>query len=265
MPRRMQLEVLSRVPTVARPTPLLFVHGAWQGAWCWDEHFLGYFAERGYPAYALSLRGHGRSEKAEPLRGVTIADYVADVAQVASDLSSPPVVIGHSMGGLVVQKYLEAHPAPAGVLLASVPTSGALRTTLNVARKHPFRFAWVNLTRSLYPLVSRPRLTREMLFSPEMTEEEVQTYFRRVQDESYRAYLDMVILNLPRPKRVRTPMLVLGAERDAIFTPHEAAATARAYRTQARIFARMAHDMMLEAGWQDVAYAILAWLRERGL
>jgi pimeloyl-ACP methyl ester carboxylesterase len=265
MPRRMQLEVLSRMPALARPTPLLFVHAAWHGAWCWDEHFLAYFAERGYPAYALSLRGHGASEKLPHLRDATIAEYVADVAQVAGDLPSPPVVIGHSMGGLIVQKYLETHTAPAGVLLASVPPSGALRTTLNVARKHPLRFAWANVARSLYPLVSRPRLTRELFFSPEMMEEEVQAHFRRIQDESYRAYLDMVAFNLPRPKRVKTPLLVLGGERDAIITPHEVAATARAYHTQPRMFAKMAHDMMLEAGWQDVAYAILAWLRERGL
>jgi pimeloyl-ACP methyl ester carboxylesterase len=261
----MRLEVLSRQPAAARPTPLLFVHGAWHGAWCWDEHFLGYFAERGYPAYALSLRGHGASEGPEHLRDATIADYVADVAQVAGDLPSPPVVIGHSMGGLVVQKYLETHPAPAGALLASVPPGGALRTTLNVARKHPFRFAYSNLTRSLYPLVSRPRLTREMFFSPEMTEEEVQAHFRRIQDESFRAFLDMIALNRARPRRVKTPLLVLGGGRDAIFTPHEVAATARAYGTQPRMFARMPHDLMLDAGWQDVAYAILAWLRERGL
>jgi pimeloyl-ACP methyl ester carboxylesterase len=44
-----------------RPTPLLFVHGAWHGAWCWDEYFLDFFAGRGYRALAVSLRGHGNS------------------------------------------------------------------------------------------------------------------------------------------------------------------------------------------------------------
>jgi pimeloyl-ACP methyl ester carboxylesterase len=265
MPRRMPLEVLSRMPAVAQPTPLLFVHGAYLGAWCWDEHFLGYFAERGYRAYAVSLRGHGASPLEGRLRDVTIADYVADVAQVASELPGPPVVIGHSLGGFVAQKYLENHAAPAAVLLASVPASGALRSTLNLAARHPFRFTYANLARSLYPLVARPRLARELFFSPEMTEEEVQAHFRRMQDESYRAFLDMIAFNLPRPKRVRTPVLVLGGGRDAFFTPHEVAATARAYRTQARMYPKMAHGMMLEAGWQDAAYAILAWLRERGM
>ncbi|MGB2811055.1 MAG: alpha/beta fold hydrolase, partial [Mycobacterium sp.] len=49
----------------------------------------------------------------------TIADYVEDVKSVADDLPTRPVVIGHSMGGLVVQKYLESNAAPAGVLMAS--------------------------------------------------------------------------------------------------------------------------------------------------
>src|SRR3954469_9427392 len=91
----------------AHPVPLLFVHGAWHGAWCWDEHFLDFFADKGYRALAVSLRGHGGSPTSRPLRSCSIADYVDDVRSVAEKLPTPPMVIGHSMGGLVVQKYLE--------------------------------------------------------------------------------------------------------------------------------------------------------------
>src|SRR5476649_2140141 len=67
--RRPRLEVLSRAPTTSRNAPpLLFVHGAWHGAWCWDEHFLGYFSKRGFSAHAVSLLGHGESEGKERLR-----------------------------------------------------------------------------------------------------------------------------------------------------------------------------------------------------
>ena len=45
----------------AARTPLLFVHGAYVGAWCWAEHFLGWFGAQGFPAFAVSLRGHGKS------------------------------------------------------------------------------------------------------------------------------------------------------------------------------------------------------------
>ncbi|MCA9946237.1 MAG: alpha/beta fold hydrolase, partial [Anaerolineales bacterium] len=63
------LELLVHEPTQkAKNTPLLFIHGAWHGAWCWEEHFLPYFAERGYAVYAPSLRGHGQSSGQERLR-----------------------------------------------------------------------------------------------------------------------------------------------------------------------------------------------------
>jgi pimeloyl-ACP methyl ester carboxylesterase len=261
----MRLEVLSQEPSHPRPTPILFVHGAWHGAWCWDAHFLSYFAQHDYRVYALSLRGHGGSEAPRRFRLARISEYVADVAQVASQIDPAPVVIGHSMGGLVVQKYLESHVAPAGVLLASVPPRGVLRTTLSIAGRHPLRFLAANLTWSLYPLVGTPRLTREHFFSHDMPDQQLLSYFPHIQDESYVAFLGMLALNLPRPRRIHAPMLVLGAERDRIFTRREVVATARAYNSTATLFPSMAHDMMLEVGWQDVADAILSWLRQRDI
>ena len=103
--------------------PLLFVHGAGHGAWCWAEHFLDFFAEHGFDSYALSLRGHGRSGGRERLPWTSIADYVSDAEQVAAGLPRDPVLVGHSLGGRVVQKYLEAHEAPAAVLLAPPRTA----------------------------------------------------------------------------------------------------------------------------------------------
>ncbi len=262
----MHLELISNHPQPqTHPTPLLFVHGAWHGAWCRAEHFLEYFAACGYLAYALSLRGHGGSHGHERLRSTRLAEYVTDLAQIVRHLPRPPILIGHSMGGAVVQKYLEAHAVPAGVLLASVPPTGALAATLRIARRHPLRFAKMNFTFSLYPLVSTPHLTREAFFSASMPEETVQKYFARIQDESYLGFLDMVALNLPRPKRVKTPLLVLGAANDTLFHSYEIAATARAYNTQAVIFPDMAHDMMLEANWQAVADRIIGWLTEQGV
>ena len=52
------IELISHVPAkLKHPSPVLFVHGAFVAAWCWDDHFLPYFAKRGYAAHALSLRG----------------------------------------------------------------------------------------------------------------------------------------------------------------------------------------------------------------
>jgi pimeloyl-ACP methyl ester carboxylesterase len=265
----MRLEILSRWPdTVQHTMPLLFVHGAWHGAWCWDEFFLPYFAQHGYAAYAVSLRGHGASEGRKQLRWTTIADYVEDVAQAAAQaaapFSQPPLVIGHSLGGLVIQKYLEKHPAPAAVLLASVPPHGALPFFLRFFRKQPHAFIKTVATMTPYHMVSSPALTRQNFFSADMPMEQAARYFACIQAESLRAALDIMLLALANPKRVKVPTLVLGAANDALFSVVEVALTAQAYHAETAIFADMAHDMMLEPNWQAVADQTLSWFTENG-
>lgn len=262
----MKLEIISRKPKgVSRAVPILFVHGAWHGAWCWEKNFMPYFAEKGHTCYALSLRGHGNSDGTAHFRWMRIADYVADVAQVVSQLPEVPMLVGHSMGGLVVQKYLEEHTAPAAVLLASVPVKGVFRTTLRIACRHPLAFLKANLSWSLYPLISTPNLTREAFFSMGISSDKLNGYFSLMQDESYIAFLDMMLFNLPNPEKVSTELLILGAENDTVFHPDEIEKTAAAYGKEPEIFKGMAHDMMLEDDWQTVADRILEWLGEKGI
>ena len=131
------LEVVAKGScTDAHPVPLLFVHGGWHGAWCW-ENFLDYFADTGYRAVAVSLRGHGASPTPKPLHKVSIADYIDDVRSVADALGGAPVLIGHSLGGFVTQRYLEGRTAPAAVLVGSVPPQGVLSLALRVWRRRP--------------------------------------------------------------------------------------------------------------------------------
>jgi pimeloyl-ACP methyl ester carboxylesterase len=259
----MNLELINRKPRGdSYTTPILFVHGAWHGAWCWDEHFLPYFAEQGFDAYAMSLRNHGKSQRGGQLRWKRAADYVADVAQVVRQIGKSPVLVGHSLGGYIVQKYMEKWPVSAAVLVSSVPPRGALGASLRTLRKHPWAFVKSNLQLSLWPIIGSPQLTRDAFFSKGMPAEQVNYYFAQMQDESYLAYLDMVFLNLPRPRRVsQTPMLVLGGTNDAIITASEARATSRAYKAEVEIFPNMAHDMMLESGWAAAADRVVSWLR----
>lgn len=260
----MKLRVISRHPVESeRPTPLLFIHGMMHGAWCWDVHFLDYFAQHGFAAHAVDLRGHGASEGRERLRWTRIADFVDDVVSVSQPLPNPPVLVGHSMGGFVVQKYLEAHAAAGAVLLSSPAPSGLVGTTLRIARRAPLAFVKVNLTLSLWPAIATPQLARESFFSTDVPDDELRGYWQQMQDESYRAFLDMVVLDLPKPAKVRTPMLVLGAARDNMLARREIEATARAYHAPCEIVPEVAHDSMLELHWRDVAERILAWLNER--
>ncbi|HWZ18942.1 MAG TPA: alpha/beta fold hydrolase [Ktedonobacteraceae bacterium] len=101
---------------------------------------LPYFAEHGYRSHALDLRGHGKSEGADRLRWTGIRQYVSDVGQVVERCEESPILNGHSMGSLVVQKYLESDPKiPAAVLLALVHPGGVIRTTLSIAARASHR------------------------------------------------------------------------------------------------------------------------------
>jgi pimeloyl-ACP methyl ester carboxylesterase len=262
----MKLEIISKYPSGnTHPTPLLFIHGALHGAWCWDVHFLNYFAQHGFAAHAVNLRGHGNSEGRDNLRWTRIADYVEDVANAVRQLPGPPILIGHSMGGFIIQKYLEDHAAPAAVLLSSASPAGLLPTMLRIVRRHPLIFARVNLTLSLFPLVATPRLAREAFFSAGLAEEQLLAYWQQMQDDSFMAFLDMVALDLPKPGKVKTPLLVLGVGRDNMLKPSEIEATARTYNTVSEIITGVAHNSMLEPRWQAVAERILIWLKEREL
>jgi pimeloyl-ACP methyl ester carboxylesterase len=259
----MKLEMISKYPAgEQRPTPLLFIHGTLHTAACWDVHFLDYFAQHGYAAHALNLRGHGNSEGRERLRWTRIADFVEDVANTVQQLPSPPILIGHSMGGFIIQKYLEDHDAPAAVLLSSASPRGLLPTAIRTARRQPWVFAKVNLTMSLLPMIATPQLVGEAFFSRDLPDELLLDYWRQTQDDSFMAFLDMVALDLPKPQKVKTPLLVLGVARDNMIGPREVEATARAYNTQAVIIPNAAHNSMLDPHWESVAERIVDWLKE---
>lgn len=257
----MKLELLYRFPEATpKATPILFIHGAWHAAWCW-ENFLPWFAERGYAAYALSLRGHGTSAGAPALRWYSAADYVADVEWAVSQLPAQPVIVGHSMGGYVTQKFLERHEVPGAVLLASIPVHGIYQFAVRMAARHPGPFLRAHFLLDARQMVGTPALVRDAFFSAVTPEEIVTASHRQLTGESFRLEVDALFANLPNPKRVKSPVLVLAARGDTVFSVGEQQKTARAYGTQAEIF-DMAHDMMLEPGWEQVAEGILRWLPE---
>lgn len=263
----MKLELLTEKPNSgAHHTPILFVHGLWCAAWCWADFFLPYFAAHGYIVHALSLRGHGASEGRERLRWTSIADYVTDLTQVVAELERMPVLVGHSMGGLVLQHYLQRHDAPAAVLLASAPHRGlSWRLGLNLIQRFPSSVSRVLTTRSLYPLVSTPELAQQLFLSPDIGQDRLLAFQQRLQDESLRALLDMVFGRRPKPGLVDTPVLVLAAGNDRLISPSEGYGLAHAYRADIAVVPDVAHAMMLDTGWQQVADVIMRWLREQGV
>ncbi len=259
----MKLEIISRLPQgPTRPVPLLFVHGSNSAAWVWDEHFLPHFAEAGYDAHAVSLRGHGRSEGFGQLGAASLRDYVEDLARTVAGIDRPPVIIGHSMGGMVIQKYLQYHDRVAGaVLMNSVPPHGLMLTSWAMAMQNPVLFQQFCLVQTMGPLHPMAhRITREVLFSDDLPEDKARRYFNSWQPESQRVVLDLLGLDLPRSNGKTPPMLVLGGAKDVIVNGMITHLTARHYGTKAKVFPDLAHAMMLETRWQEVADHMLEWL-----
>lgn len=260
----MNLELITHVPVdQTYDTPLLFVHGSYSGAWVWERHFLPFFAAQGFAAHALSLRGHGLSEGREALGSYRLRDYVADVSSVVEKLDRPPVVIGHSMGGMVVQKYILEHAAPAAVLLAPVPPHGLLGSLMGIAVTNPMLYGELLLAQIMGPRSLAAGALRQALFSSLTEEEEINGYLDQFQLESTAVILDLLGLDLPPSlPTLDLPVLVLGAEHDGFVFPGALDATARTYRTTAEIIPGVAHAMMLGHGWRRVAERILDWLME---
>lgn len=258
----MNLEVISHLPVGrAQPTPLLFVHGAFSGAWVWDEHFLPFFAKNGYQAHALSLRGHGESPGREGLTFARLRDYVADVEEVIATLPTPPVLIGHSLGGMVVQKVMHRCELPAAVLMASSPPHGMIPSMFGTSFTNPGLFRDLAMVQAFGPDAVNGLSLRRALFADATTDAEVSRYMRRFQAESTLVILDLMGLDLPPSTPcLDLPVLVLGAEHDTFIFRGGLDATADTYRTTAEVFPGMAHAMMLERNWQQVADRILGWL-----
>ncbi len=257
------IEVLSKPAFERRTrTPQLFVHGAWHGAWCWDRGFLDFFAQRGWDSYALSLRNHGESDDAGRLRWIRHGNFVADIASVAREFERPPVLIGHSMGGYLVQKYMEDQEVAGAVLMGSVPITGTFAASVRFARRHPLRFLRLLATMSMWPVVANPDLVREYLLAPGTPDAEVAAIHEMLQDESFLTYVDMMGLALPNPGKTGAPVMVCAGSDDALFTVREAEKTAVAYGVEAHIFDGLPHDMMLHSGWEDAARAIARWLED---
>lgn len=259
------LEVLSCLPSgTCQPTPLLFVHGAFAAAWTWADHFLPWFAAHGYRSYALSYRGHGGSEQHETLHWHSLADYVDDLIRVIDWLDEKPVLIGHSLGGFVVQRYLEHQPAAGAVLMCSAPPQGLMAARFHLLMKNPASFMDVN--QLLETDFSNPNVVRNLLFAAPADDDVVNGYAKRMQAESQRALLDISMFHhVGLSSNKRPPMLILGAEHDALIPPFLVQSTARTYDLPHRIFRGAGHALTHEKKWPIVAAAIEDWLAQNKL
>jgi len=246
-PKLEVLETLAESDT-GRP-PILFVHGAGHAAWCW-KHWMDGVAAAGYPAYAVSLRGHGGSGGS--LLKAHLDSYVEDVIRTAATLPRQPVLVGHSLGGLVVQRTLARYPARAGVLVSSIPARPGLGTLVSLFKQHPSDGFKVLAGGSL-PM--RP----EYLFN-ELGPEEAAGNVARTGGESPLAQFQVLFHRPVTDPLGDVPILAFGTPDDMLVPIGDVRDTARRFGADLIEFPGMGHDLMLDRRRSEPLEAMVGWL-----
>lgn len=244
-------EVLSATPEAdeGRP-PLLFVPGYGHGAWLFAEHWLEHVAGRGFPAHAVSLRGHGRSGTAP---GAGLRAYVHDVVQVAAGLPRQAVLVGHGAGALVVAHALARYSAKAVVLVS--PVLGGWDTLGTALRRNP--------AGTLPALAgARLRVGRRQLFGRELPDEQAREYASRVRFTSRRAQFQLITHRPPERPIGEPPVLVVGSQQDGIVSQAALTRAAKRFGSAPLLFPGMGHDLMLDTRWREPIDAIVDWLEK---
>lgn len=250
--------------------PVLFIHGAFCGPWSL-EGLQQKFEEAGYPCAAPALRFHEEARPPAALGTTGLADYAADLEDEIRALGAAPILVGHSMGGLLAQQLASRLPVRALVLLAPSAPWGIPPTTLfeiSAAQAMHLRPGYWNMvlepSRDVALAHSLDKLPRHMR----------DDVFGRFVPESGRATFEIMSwgLDLNRTSEVdadgvTAPLLFLTGSEDRINPPSTVARIAALYkdRATAEVLDGMGHWLIGEPGWERLAERALKWLEEQGL
>jgi pimeloyl-ACP methyl ester carboxylesterase len=251
--------------STARP-PVVMIHGAFCGGWVFDA-WRTVFEAAGYAVHTPTLRYHDCGDAPPRALGTTsLLDYAADLETLLDTLKAPPVLIGHSMGGLLVQMLAARRDVRAAVLLAPSAPWGVLPST-------PFEVASAT---ALYMAGDfwRKRLRPEKWIAAVNALDMVPDHdavFARFVPESGQATFEIMhwALDLKRAsqvdaRRVITPMLCLAGSRDRVNPPGTVRGIAQRYDGRV-VFEELkghSHWLIGEPGWEKIAGHALDWLGE---
>jgi pimeloyl-ACP methyl ester carboxylesterase len=246
---------------VERPTtpggkpPVLLIHGMFGGAWYWAD-YQALLARHGYESHAIDLRGHHGSRPVADIGKVSLRDYIDDALEVARTLRNP-IVIGHSMGGLVAQKVAEAGLCRAAVFMAPAPPRWIPVVSRTLLRKQIKYMPKLLLHRPVFPT----RSDADALMFNRTPVKDREAFYARLVPESGKAGLEMSfgVIGV-HASRVTAPVLVIGGRDDQFVVPRVARAIARKYNATLRQYDSFAHHIMSEPGWEAPAAEVVEWM-----
>ncbi len=242
--------------------PVLFVHGMWGWHWYWSN-FINVFASSGYECYAIDVQGHGPAWKS-PIQGnVSLENYVEEIKSaidIISKKDKPPMLIGHSMGGLLAQKTAEDIGVGGIVLIASGVPKGIMVVPT-------FRTALIFMKYSIPALLNRAILpnnndVKYMVFH-DVEGEELKWALERYVPESGRAFWQLAISSISIDySKVNCPVLVIAGGKDRVINTKASKDLAKKYHTELLAFNNNSHWLIREDGWQEICNKILEWIEQ---
>ena len=247
-----------------RKPPVMMIHGGFCGPWAWDE-FAARFREAGYDVSAPALRFHDGAKPAPALATTSLLDYADDLEKQIAAMPSPPVLIGHSMGGLLAQMLAARCDIAAAILLAPTAPWGV----------PPFTLFEIGTAQSLMLRVGFWSMTLEPDFNTaaahsldRFSEVQRKHIFDRFRPESGRATfealhwgLDMRRASEVDIRKVTCPLLFLTGAGDRICPPGTVQRAAALYKNSTfEAMPGMSHWLIGEPGWEVVCDRSLTWL-----
>lgn len=241
--------------------PVIMVHGAFCGGWTFDS-FRRPFEAAGHAVSTPDLPGHGAG--GSPV-GLSMADYARDIARRVEACPAPPVLIGHSLGGLAALMAASRAAVDRLILLAPSPPWGIQGASLEEAASAVSLYAlgpyWLQAVPPDYGVVRRYSLDR-------LPREQRRALFARMTPESGRAlwetlnwWLDPFMTTSAGP--VSAPVLAIAGGQDVVHPPATVRQTAARLGGTFREFPSMSHWLPGEPGWEAVAQLCLDFIADQ--
>ena len=252
---------------MAAPT-VLFIHGMYMTPLCW-EHWIPVAEARGFRCLAPGWPGRDRSVEElwrvhpDPtLVRLTLQNVVDHYADIIATLDARPVIVGHSMGGLITQMLLQRGIVAAGVAINSAPPMGVFSLDWNFLRSN---WHHVNPFVSVDQPTTMPYHRFCTSFMNGHPEEQRRNDFERyIVPESRRVPRNSVTARIDF-SRPHAPLLFIGGGMDAIIPPALNRANFARYShkesvTEYKEFSARTHSIILQSGWEEVVTYVLEWI-----
>ena len=264
----------------AAPRPVVFIHGLWLHATSWDP-WVSRFREAGYAPVAPGWPNEPSTveaarENPDAVANIGIDDATGHFASVIDGLDQPPVIVGHSFGGLIAEKLLGQGVAAAAVAIDPAQIKGVLPLPLAQLRAG---FPALGNPANLHKAVSLTAKEFRFGFGNTLTPEDSDTLFERWTIPSpARPLFQAAAANfsmhseakVDTDNSTRGPLLLISGLEDHTVPDVVTRSTLKQYRsstavTELKQFEGRGHSLTIDNGWRDVADAVLAWLSDKGL